>query len=77
MARRKRHSIQYRFHKKWINSRQRQARRPTAEYCAKLLETWEELPPIFRTSSEDGRGRDALLNYIEEMNKLPLLGCEQ
>ena len=51
--------------------------RLTAEYCAKLLETWEELPPIFRTSSEDGRGRDALLNYIEEMNKLPLLGCEQ
>lgn len=43
-----------------------------AEYCTRLLETWEELPPIFRTSSEDGRGRDAILNYIEEMNRLPL-----
>lgn len=47
--------------------------RLTAEYCAKLLDTWEELPPIFRTSSEDKRGRDALLNYIEEMNKLPII----
>ncbi len=49
----------------------------TAEYCAQLLESWEELPPVFYTSSEDGRGRDALLNYIEEMNRLPLLDSEQ
>lgn len=46
--------------------------RKIADYCTRLLETWEELPPIFRTSSEDGRGRDAILNYIEEMNRLPL-----
>lgn len=45
----------------------------TAAYCEKLLETWEELPPVFRTSSQDKRGRDAILNYIEEMNRLPLL----
>lgn len=44
----------------------------TAQYCEKLLETWEELPPVFYTSSEDKRGRDAILDYIEEMNKLPL-----
>ena len=44
----------------------------TAEYLTTLLETWEELPPVFRTSSEKGLGREALLNYIEEMNKLPL-----
>ncbi|MDE7426492.1 MAG: ribosome biogenesis GTP-binding protein YihA/YsxC [Muribaculaceae bacterium] len=43
-----------------------------AAYCEELLERWEELPPIFRTSSEDRRGRDAILNYIEEMNRLPL-----
>ena len=42
------------------------------KYLATLLETWEELPPIFRTSSEDKRGREAILDYIEEMNKLPL-----
>lgn len=44
----------------------------TADYCAALLERWEELPPVFRTSSEDRRGRDAILDYIEEMNRLPL-----
>lgn len=48
------------------------ADRQIAAYCTTLLDTWEELPPIFKTSSEDGRGREALLNYIEEMNRLPL-----
>lgn len=42
------------------------------EYCAQLLEKWEELPPVFMTSSVDKRGRDAILDYIEQMNKLPL-----
>ena len=37
-----------------------------------MLEQWEELPPVFATSATDGRGRDAILNYIEEMNRLPL-----
>ncbi|MBO5052864.1 MAG: YihA family ribosome biogenesis GTP-binding protein [Muribaculaceae bacterium] len=48
------------------------AKKVTGDYCARLLETWEELPPVFRTSSVDQRGRFALLDYIEEMNKLPL-----
>ena len=39
-------------------------------YKQVLLEQWEELPPIFITSSVDGRGRDELLDYIEELNKL-------
>lgn len=43
-----------------------------AAYCEKLLEQWEELPPVFTTSSEDGRGREQLLDYIEQLNKLPL-----
>lgn len=47
-------------------------KKQTANYCAKLLEQWEELPPVFRTSSHDRRGRDAILAYIEEMNRLPL-----
>lgn len=47
-------------------------KKSVAAYCEQLLEHWEELPPIFRTSSEDRRGRDAILNYIEEMNRLPL-----
>ena len=38
-------------------------------YKAKLLETWEELPPIFCTSSEKKQGREELLDYIESINR--------
>lgn len=48
------------------------AKKATAAYCEEMLEHWESLPPVFRTSSEDGRGRIELLDYIEEMNRLPL-----
>lgn len=47
------------------------AKKSVAVYCEQLLEQWEALPPIFKTSSEDGRGRHELLDYIEELNKLP------
>lgn len=40
-----------------------------AAYEQKMLETWEEMPPIFITSSEKHEGRDELLGYIEEINK--------
>ena len=49
-------------------------RRNVKAYCNALLETWEELPPVFLTSSEDGRGRDQLLDYIEQLNNLPVEG---
>ena len=39
------------------------------EYKKELHKTWDELPPIFMTSSEDSRGRDDLLGYIDEINK--------
>ena len=38
-------------------------------YKEKLLENWEELPPIFVTSSEKAEGREVLLNYINEINR--------
>ena len=38
-------------------------------YQIKLLETWEELPPIFYTSSESKKGREEVLEYIETVNK--------
>lgn len=44
-----------------------------AAYCQRLLEEWEELPPVFLTSSEDGRGREEILDYIDQLNRLPLL----
>ena len=31
---------------------------------AALLESWEELPPIFCSSAETGQGRDEILSYI-------------
>lgn len=34
----------------------------------RLLEDWEELPPIFITSSEDKTGRDEILDYIDQQN---------
>lgn len=43
-----------------------------AAYCKALLEQWEELPPLFVTSSETGKGREELLAYIAELNQLPL-----
>ncbi len=47
-------------------------KRKVAEYCEALLERWEALPPVFVTSAEDRRGREELLNYIDELNRLPL-----
>ena len=38
-------------------------------YKKRLLEDWEELPPIFITSSEKRQGRDELLDYIDNINK--------
>lgn len=37
-------------------------------YKRKLSETWEEIPPIFITSSEKREGRGELLAYIEQIN---------
>lgn len=39
------------------------------QYLDKLKEEWEELPPYFVTSSEEGRGRDELLDYIDGITK--------
>jgi len=38
-------------------------------YKKKLSEEWEELPPMFLTSSEKREGKEELLNYIDEINK--------
>jgi GTP-binding protein len=32
-----------------------------------ILELWEELPPVFVSSSETGLGREEILTYIEEV----------
>ena len=45
------------------------ARQAVEAYKQKLLETWEELPPIFVTSAERKEGREEVLQYIDEINK--------
>ena len=37
-------------------------------YKLRLQETWEELPPIFVTSAENGMGEHELITYIEDIN---------
>lgn len=45
------------------------ARQAVEVYKHKLLETWEELPPIFLTSSEKKEGREEVLQYIDDINQ--------
>lgn len=40
-----------------------------AAYKERLLQQWEELPPLFITSTEARLGRDELLSYIDGINK--------
>ena len=37
-------------------------------YKQVLSETWEELPPMFVTSSESKQGREEVLNYLGQIN---------
>lgn len=37
-------------------------------YSDSLLESWEELPPVFVTSSAKAEGREELLQYIKQIN---------
>lgn len=41
-----------------------------ALFKKKLLQRWEDLPPVFVTSSEKKTGRDALLDFIEATNRV-------
>ena len=37
-------------------------------YKKRLMEDWEELPPVFVTSSETKQGREEILDFIEQQN---------
>lgn len=43
-----------------------QADRSVARFGETLREQWEELPPMFVSSSEKSFGREELLDFIEE-----------
>jgi GTP-binding protein len=38
-----------------------------AKYRKEMLKFWDEIPPVFTTSSESKFGQEKLLNYIEQM----------
>lgn len=40
------------------------------KYKTTLLQSWEELPPMFISSSETGMGTDEILGYIAQINPL-------
>ncbi len=40
-----------------------------AAYEQKMLESWEEMPPYFITSSEKRQGREEVLDYIDQINR--------
>lgn len=41
-----------------------------AHYKKEMLQIWEELPPIFLSSSANKTGQEDILSFIEETNKL-------
>ena len=46
-----------------------QLTRSVSRYEQTLLEQWEELPPMFVSSSERGNGREEIVGYIENILK--------
>ncbi|HKK80729.1 MAG TPA: ribosome biogenesis GTP-binding protein YihA/YsxC [Prolixibacteraceae bacterium] len=40
------------------------------KYAEKMLETWAEVPLMFESSAETGLGRDAILSFIDEVNRV-------
>lgn len=47
------------------------------KYKQFLLHEWEELPPVFVTSSEKKNGREELLDYINHINTLLKQNCNE
>jgi len=50
-----------------ISTQQLQAN--VSAYTTTLLETWEELPPVFCSSSAHKKGKEEILGYIEQINR--------
>ena len=46
-----------------------QLQRSVSTYQQTLLQQWEELPPMFASSSEKGTGREEIIGYIENILK--------
>lgn len=53
------------------------ALRNVDSYCKELSLYWEQLPPVFITSSEKGKGRQEILDYIYSINKEIKENCKE
>lgn len=51
------------------------AEKNVEDYKKVLLEEWEELPPVFITSSEKNTGKETLLDFIESVNRQVSESC--
>lgn len=40
-----------------------------AKYKREMLKQWEEMPPVFTTSSTSSFGKEKLLNFIDQINR--------
>jgi GTP-binding protein len=38
-------------------------------YKQKMMENWESMPTTFVSSAEDKRGKEEILNYIDDLNQ--------
>lgn len=47
-----------------------QTKRSVETFRKRLLEEWEELPPMFTSSSSTGKGREEIIEYVENILKL-------
>ncbi len=39
-----------------------------AKYKKELMKYWDEIPPVYTSSSESGFGKEKILNYIDQIN---------
>lgn len=51
-----------------LSSNQKQ--QSISKYKKEMLKVWEDVPAFYATSSTDEQGKDEILNFIEETNKL-------
>lgn len=47
-----------------------QTEKNISKYKDRLLENWEELPPMFFSSATDSRGKDEILEFIDKQNQM-------
>lgn len=58
------------------NDKLKKTQKNIEKFQETLLEYWEELPKMYITSSVTNLGREDILSYIDEINKIPVIERE-